>query len=191
MTFLPPTEDPFDAWRKRFFQQSGVPPEFFAEFEREFARMSGMVNKIMEDAMKHAAGPHREQPFVYGFSMRVGKDGTPHLQPFGNAMPSFLPGSTPEIAETREPLTDVVESEKEIAVTVELPGVEKQDVNLHVAEDVLTVKVEKGRRYHKRIELPAEVVPSSAKATFKNGILDVTLQRKREHADPGHRVSIE
>ena len=189
---MPPAEDPFDAWRKRMFRESGVPPEFFAEFEREFARMQGMINRVMEDAMKHASGPHRHDPFVYGFSLRIGKDGQPNLQPFGSAMqaPSGDLGQ-PAITESREPLTDVVEGEKEIAVTVELPGVEKQDVNLHVAEDFVTVRVDKGRRYQKQISLPAKVLPASAKATFKNGVLDVTLERKGGRSDLGHKVSIE
>jgi hypothetical protein len=78
-------EDPWDAFRKRGFGPGfpEIPAEFFAQFEKEFARMQGMVNKMMEDAMKHASGPQREQPFVYGFSMRIGKDGVPNLTPFG------------------------------------------------------------------------------------------------------------
>lgn len=193
MSPLPPAEDPFDAWRKRFFAQSGMPPEFFHEFEREFARMQGMIGKIMDDAMRHASGPRRSEPFVYGFSLRVGKDGQPHLEPFGSA--TRAPPGTVETTDLeslpREPLTDIVEGEKEIAVTVELPGVEKKDVNLHVAEDALTVRVEKGRLYHKRITLPDNVKPDSARATFKNGVLDVTIQRKQTRADPGHRVNID
>lgn len=195
---MTPPEDPFDQWRRR--HMSGDFPAFFAEFEKEFARMQGMINKVMEDAMKHAQSPRRGEPFVYGFSMRVGKDGVPHIQPFGSAVAPGAPSlgapvnaaSAPSVQEAaREPLTDVLEGDKEIAVTVELPGVEKGDVQLHVAEAVVTVRVEKGRRYHKAIELPAKVVPSSAKATFKNGILDVTLQRKQERTDPGQRVNIE
>ena len=196
-----PSEDPFDVWRKRAM---GDFPEFFAEFEKEFARMQGMVNKIMEDAMKHANSPQRGEPFVYGFTMRVGSDGVPQIQPFGSAVKhgadafgaaKAMPGA-PQVDEGalgpagREPLTDLMVGDKDVALTVELPGVEKQDVNLHVAEDAVTVRAEKGRRYHKRIQLPVKVVPSSAKATFKNGILDVTLQRETG-ADPGHKVAIE
>lgn len=185
-------DDPWDAFRKRGFGPD-FPAEFFAEFEKEFARMQGMISKIMEDAMKHAESPQREQPFVYGFSMRIGKDGVPHLTPFGSSagaipgMPTVEPGDDL----VREPLSDVIETEDEIAVTVELPGVEKGDVSLHVAEEALTVRVEKGtRRYHKKIRLPDAVVPNSAKATFKNGILDVTLQRTKR-AEPGHDVAID
>lgn len=192
-------EDPWDVWRKRGFPGfpagSGIPPDFFAEFEKEFARMQGMINRIMEDAMKHANSPQREQPFVYGFSMRIGKDGVPHLTPFGSAAQN-APGIGPEAGEVtteevREPLSDVIEGEKEVAVTVELPGVEKGDVSLKVADESITVRVDKGpRRYHKQIRLPCKVVPSTAKATFKNSILDVTIQRA-SRADPGHHVAID
>ena len=178
----PSDDDPFDA----FFRKARSDfPEFFAEFEKEFVRMQGMVEKMMEDAMEHAASPQRGEPFVYGFSMRVGPDGVPRLQPFGSAAKD-VPTVGLEAA-SREPLSDVIEGDGEISLTVELPGVEKQDVNLHVAEESVTVRVEKGRRYHKRITLPAKVVPSTSKATFKNGILDVTVQ-KAPGVDPGHKV---
>jgi HSP20 family protein len=166
-------------------------PDFFADFEKEFSRMQGMINRIMEDAMKHAASPQRGEPFVYGFSMRVGPDGVPQLQPFGSSFGN-APGA-PEVTEgeaAREPLTDVIAGDADVAITVELPGAEKQDVSLHVAEDVVTVRVDKGKRYHKRIQLPAPVVASTAKATFKNGILDVTIQKK-EGGDPGRKVAID
>ncbi|HVM45333.1 MAG TPA: archaeal heat shock protein Hsp20 [Candidatus Thermoplasmatota archaeon] len=193
-------EDPWDVWRRRGFPFSGpgVPPDLFAQFEKEFARMQGMISKIMEDAMKHAESAQREQPFVYGFSMRIGKDGVPHLTPFGSAAPGFTGDpNAPTIADgasdelVREPLSDVIEGEKEVSVTVELPGVEKGDVSLKVADESVTVRVDKGqRRYHKQIRLPCKVVPNTAKATFKNSILDVTVQRAGE-PDAGQRVAID
>lgn len=188
-------DDPWDAWRKRGFPMGpGIPPDIFQQFEKEFARMQGMISKIMEDAIKHAESPRREQPFVYGFSMRVGKDGVPHLTPFGSSAPtldtSALDATVPE--EVREPLSDVIEGEREVSVTVELPGVEKGDVGLKVADESVTVQVEKGaRRYRKQIRLPCKVVPSTAKATFKNSILDVTIERQEAGRDTGHTVSIE
>jgi HSP20 family protein len=199
-----PPDDPWDAWRKRGLNPRDLPaffadfekefPDFFRDFEREFARMQGMMERVMEDAVKHANSPRRGEPFVYGFSMRVGADGVPHLTPFGSAVNQtpLTPeeGGAPALPDAREPLTDVQETEREITVTVELPGAEKQDVQLHVAEDLVTVKVEKGRRYAARVKLPAKVEPASAKATFKNSILDLVL-RKQPEAAAGQRVHIE
>lgn len=192
-----PAEDPWDVWRKRGLGPD-FPSELFAQFEKEFSRMQGMVTKIMEDAMKHASGPQREHPFVYGFSMRIGKDGVPQLTPFGSSAPGFTGDPSAPTIEAgdvsddlvREPLSDIIESDVDVSVTVELPGVEKGDVTLKVADESITVRVEKGtRRYHKQVKLPCKVVPQSAKATFKNGILDVTLQRASP-ADTGHDVAI-
>lgn len=187
------SDDPFDAWRKRF-GPGAFPADFFAEFEKEFTRMRGMMERIMDDAMKHAQSPQRGEPFVYGFSMRVGADGVPVIQPFGNkatpAGPDLGDGS-PSITEGREPMTDVVESDHEVAVTAELPGVEKRDISLHVGEEVVTIRVDKGRKYHKQIRLPGKVDTSSAKATYKNGVLDVVLRRVGGRNDEGHKVSID
>jgi HSP20 family protein len=190
-------EDPWDVWRKRGFPGfpagAGIPPEFFADFEKEFARMQGMIGKIMEDAMKHAESPQRDQPFVYGFSLRIGRDGIPQLTPFGSAAQATPGIGATDVTteEVREPLSDVIEGDGEVAVTVELPGVEKENLSLHVADEAITVRVDKGpRRYHKQIRLPSKVVPNTAKATFKNSILDVTVQR-HERQDPGHKVAID
>lgn len=192
-------DDRRDPWRRR--GGTGDPfgdfPDFFADFEKEFHRMRGMMQRIMEDAMQHASGPRRHEPFVYGFSMRVGPDGQPVIQPFGNtAGPVIAPDATanaptPAQEPGREPLTDIFEGEDEVGITVEMPGVEKKDISLHVTERAITIRVDKGRKYHKQIQLPAKVVPSSAKATYKNGVLDLTLKRADEKRDPGQRVDIE
>ncbi len=196
MAFVSTPDDRRDPWRKRLgpddFPEFSDLPDFFKDFEKEFGRMRGMMQKIMEDAMKHAASPRRDQPFVYGFSMRVGPDGQPHIEPFGNtASPVTADDSAVALPEGRAPLTDIFEGDKEITLTAEIPGVEKKDIALHVGDKAVTIRVEKGRQYHKKIDLPAKVIPASAKATYKNGVLDITLQRADEKRDDGHRVSID
>ena len=94
----------------------------------------------------------------------------------------------------REPLVDVWESNSEVIVEMELPGLKKNDIDLNVTETTLEVKAEvkrevktegKGyslreRRYkgfYRRIQLPVKVDPSKAKASFENGVLEVRLQK--------------
>jgi HSP20 family protein len=176
--------DPWDDWRKRR-KAMGFPDDVFAGMEAEMERMRAMMNRFLEEASK-AAGKEPGEPFVYGFSMRMTPDGKPQFQEFGNTRPF-----TPAAAEGREPLTDVIESKDAVSVTAELPGVEKKDINLHVAERKITIKVAEGRKYHKEIALPAAVVPDSAKATYKNGILDITIRRAGGPDDSGHRVQVQ
>lgn len=157
---------------------------FFAEFEKEFAGMRDMMNEVMEQAMKANQDPTK--PFVYGFQLRVGPDGRPRLTHFGDQK-TLVPGAEP----AREPLCDVVEGDKEVAVTVELPGVEKKDIRLHVAAERVTLEVDAPRRYRKVLDLPCRVRPDSAQATYKNGVLDVTLARESDRPDPGRTVDIQ
>jgi HSP20 family protein len=61
-----------------------------------------------------------------------------------------------------------------------LPGVDKNDIQLNGADKVLTIKVDTPeRKYYKEVELPEEVESEGAKATYKNGVLEVVLNKKK------------
>jgi HSP20 family protein len=167
------------------------PFDFFddEEFERIFREME----RIMERAFRFPF--NRMKPgksFVHGFSIHIGPDGKPHIQEFGNR-PLRISTGEPEISEKREPLTDVIEGDEEVSVTVEIPGVEREDINLKVKEDSLEIDVDTPeRKYHKLVEFSCEVKPKTTKATYKNGILDVTIKRKeKKDRGEGYRVKIE
>lgn len=101
-------------------------------------------------------------------------------------------------AETQclEPLVDVEERDDCVVVTADLPYVErKEDIRLDVTEDTLTIEATMVRGFRlerwgtiqrnvefkgfrKLIKLPVPVDPEGARATFKRGILTVTLPKK-------------
>jgi len=95
------------------------------------------------------------------------------------------------------PRVDVVESGKEIKVSAELPGMEEGDIEVTLSNDVLTISGEKkeevenrGKDYYhversygsfrRAIPLPCEVDTDKAEATFKKGVLTVTLPKTVE-----------
>jgi HSP20 family protein len=81
----------------------------------------------------------------------------------------------------KEPLTDMFECDDTVNVTIELPGLEKDDIDLRATTDRLTINVNTPeRKYHKEFDLPCEIKPKNIKATYKNGILDITLKRKKK-----------
>jgi HSP20 family protein len=168
--------------------------DLFADFEREFRRMQGHLNELFEEALKqpgHLGNVGQPgNPFVYGFSVRLGPDGKPHFEQFGNVPHPLRPEAVVEGG--REPLTDVIDHDDSITVTAELPGVEKEDVQVYATERQLTVKVDTAqRKYYKEVALPAAVRPESTEATFKNGVLDVTVRKQqRTPAPTGHRVNV-
>lgn len=147
--------------------------DLFGTFDEDFEEMRRRMDLLMEQFMRgdiETIG----QPMIYGFSMRVGPDGKPRIQEFGNAVPP----ETSEEAGGREPLTDIIEEKDSVRVIVELPGVEKDDIQLNAEDAHLEVEVDReDRRFYKKLELPCSVDPDSAQASYKNGVLEVTLTR--------------
>ncbi len=132
-----------------------------------------------------------EGPVVYGFSITIGPDGKPIIREFGNVR--RIRGK-PEIVEEREPLVDVFESENEITVVAELPGVDKEKIDVKVTEDGKTLIINASndkRKYYKEVDLPSKVDPSSAKASYKNGVLEVKLKKIGKEEGRGVKIKVE
>ena len=92
------------------------------------------------------------------------------------------------------PSMDVSETEKEIEITAELPGLEEKDVQLNVADNLLTIRGEKKSHreekekdyrlversygsFQRTIELPNGVNPDSIQATISKGVLKVVVPK--------------
>ena len=95
----------------------------------------------------------------------------------------------------------------QLTVRAELPGLKKEDVELELTDDALTIR---GERHHEReeekegvfqsereygefyrtIPLPEGVITESAKASFRNGVLEVTMQAPPSTTSRGRRLEI-
>jgi HSP20 family protein len=150
------------------------------------------IKKMAEEMMKMFTNAQPGKPIVHGYKIEFGPDGKPQIADFGNRSVRS-PEGVPTISDEIEPLTDIIEGENDVAITVEIPGVEKEDINLVATEDTLEIKVDSPKRkYHKRIDLPCNVKTKSTKATYKNGILDIVLDKRDKKKDhSGFKVSIE
>jgi len=177
-----PPRSPFDDIFKGF----GINPD---EFERMFEQM----NRALQDAMRNMGGFEPGKPYVHGFSFKIGPDGKPVVTEFGNRPQKPTKGAKAIVSEEREPLTDVIEERNQIAATLELPGVDKKDIDIRVTENELEIDVDnEKRKYHKLVKLPARVRPTTTKATYKNGILDVTIQKETpSESKRGHKVNVD
>jgi HSP20 family protein len=98
------------------------------------------------------------------------------------------------------PRVDVTETDKEIEITAELPGLERKDVEISLEDDVLTIRGEKkieteqdnkkdgeNKNYHlnersygvfyRVLQLPPGIDPSTVKAMMSNGVLKITIPK--------------
>ena len=94
------------------------------------------------------------------------------------------------------PPADMHETPNEAVVVVELPGLSEKDIRLSIADDVLTVQGEKQRvevqeadhyrqerwfgKFERAFSLPFPVETGQVKATFRDGVLTVTLPKAEE-----------
>jgi len=161
--------EPFEDMIKRF--EESMPPEF-KDFVQEEVTPVGVSR--------------RYGPFVYGFSYTAEPGKEPVFREFGNIKPSYR-GIEPSLG--REPLVDVMSEKEKYRIFVELPGVDKDKVKLDVAEDSVEIKTEDEKKFYKMIHLDSAVDADSARASYKNGILTLELDKKEKRV--GREIKIE
>jgi HSP20 family protein len=151
------------------------------------------MDKMFERSLRiHRDEDNRLKPFVYGFSIKMGPDGLPQIQEFGNTKKILTAQKNLGEGIGREPLTDLIEDENNVSITAELPGVEKDDVDLELEGNILAIKVDTVfRKYHKEIELPEDVDPESMGATYKNGVLDICMKRLKPRISKSRKIDID
>ena len=149
------------------------------EFNRIFKQMSGSFVNLDDvfEMLKNAG--NISGPVFYGCTMTTGPDGKPVVQEYGNVKPDMLPTEN-----KREPLIDTLvdEKEKTLKIVAEMPGVEKKDVSVVVGDDkVIHIDAERGEKnYHVKVPIKHKVDAESPKATYKNGILELTFKLEDE-----------
>jgi HSP20 family protein len=107
----------------------------------------------------------------------------------------------------RMPVCEMHQTPSELDVTIELPGIEKQDIHLNVAEEFLEIKADAShdknirkknmsgyelstRKFFRRIPLPAKINPDKVDAEFKNGVLSLHMPKLQVLVDKTRRIPI-
>jgi HSP20 family protein len=188
----------------------------FAGFDQMRRQMEKMFEEQLEDMQTKApkelvreyetpeGGKVREiGPIVYGYSATIGPDGKPRVREFGNVRPGMKVGISTsdglrgageratQITAEREPLSDVITTDKEVKVVVELPGANKENIKVNAYEGSVEVKADaQDRKYRRVVDIPAaDIDLQSVKSTFKNGLLEIVFKRKEK--PKGKEVKIE
>jgi HSP20 family protein len=123
---------------------------------------------------------------------------------------SFFEERPRKRVEKREwlPSLDVAETKDDIVVKAEVPGMDPKDVEISLSNGVLTIKGEKKHEreekeedYHliersygaftRSVQLPAEVQSNKVNASYKNGILKVTLPKSEEAKIKEIKIKVE
>ena len=168
-------------------------------FEEQFKDIQSKIPKeLVREYETPQGGKVREVgPLVYGYSMTIGPDGKPKVREFGNIRSPFRLGATgtmaePMITDEREPLADVVASDKEVKVVVEIPGVNKENIKINAYDNSLEIMTnDPQKKYHRVIDLPLEADIETVKSTYKNGILEIVFNKKEQAKPKGKEIKVE
>ncbi|MEM2121532.1 MAG: Hsp20/alpha crystallin family protein [Candidatus Woesearchaeota archaeon] len=121
------------------------------------------------------------------------------LMPSRELLPSPRLG-TQDIMEYRHPATNIYETDNAVIAEFEVPGVDKNDIELNVTENEIELKIDKklekevkkkgyyvyeSKRhgFYRRLPLPTEVIPDKTKAELQNGILKVEMPKSQKTED--------
>jgi HSP20 family protein len=110
--------------------------------------------------------------------------------------------------EITTPALDVYEEKDEIVIKAELPGMDKNDIEVNISDSELTVKGEKKKEetideenyyrcersygaFVRSVELPTDVKADKVKASFKNGILEIRMPKTEEAKTKEVKIKVE
>ena len=133
--------------------------EMERQFEEQFKDIENIAPKdLVREYQTPEGGKVREVgPIVYGYSMTIGPDGKPNVREFGNVRSSSSPlrgggggsFSTPLISSERQPLADVITTDTEVKVVLEMPGANKENIKVNAYDNSLEVTTtDTERKYH-------------------------------------------
>jgi HSP20 family protein len=110
--------------------------------------------------------------------------------------------------EELSPAVDVFEEDDAVVIKAELPGMRKEDISVELSDGVLKIAGEKKREekvekknyyrierssgsFERRISLPVETQADKAKASFKDGVLEIKVPKSEEAKKKEKKIKIE
>jgi len=83
-----------------------------------------------------------------------------------------------QINEEYEPLVDLFVDEANVVIVAELPGIDKESIEVDATENKVAISVDSPRnKFCRELSLPARVDPKSSIASYRNGVLEVRLKK--------------
>jgi len=160
-----------DPWWRRRKKKS----PWFSDIYEELERLSDMIEETMQKAFENSSDNSSfRRNRIQGFSLKIGPDGKPKIREIDD---------NPEQDETEygddfEPLVDIIEDETILVILVALPGVKKDDIDLRITENCLSISVDtEDFEWYDELSLPSKVSTKSAHASYKNGVLEVRINK--------------
>lgn len=179
---------------------------FDIDLENIMNEMDAMMRSNLEDHEDFQG-----KPVYYGYSVKIGPDGIPHIKEWGNARSGreqldtkacscpapdvghvtnstssaqTVPDAEGEEGEGPYTCSMFDDNKNELKIHADIPGISKSDIELELRDNKLILNARtENRYYHKEIPIDHEIESKDIKANYNNGVLEITLKCKKEVKD--------
>ena len=180
-------DDPMSDYQKMMDQMGSQIMKMVMEMMKQmYPDMKDMTEEEFQNVIKENMANFRIFPF--NPNMMGGKGKFPGFAPPNSRRPTKAPSK-----EEREPLVDIMDEENEIVVVAEIPGCVKENIELKATKQTLTIIAHderNARKYNTTVELPSPINENHARARYRNGILEVKLEKLKGNSK-GKKISVE
>lgn len=202
---------------KRFFESLEILRSFFyrwksnskIDVEEEIENKLYQINRILSTIPKGLVREYlnskgyrvrKTVPVTYGYLKTRGVDGKPLIREFGNlrhskdghGLISKLERENKALSPSEEPILDLLVSDSEFKVILELPYIIKENSKINISEYSMEVIYDDDskRKYQMIIELPVEVVKESTTSKYNNGILEISFNKSEQIKSNENEITV-
>ena len=152
----------------------GIPSDKNDDFLEEIGEIEGALSDVFRSEVSRMFPSIADEDFYY-YLFNLYTTRLPYSMRFENHPNLDIFHDKNEI---KESFVEVIESDKTVSITVELPEFLKENIELEITKNILVIYVNQDKkRYFKKVEFPSQVDADSAIASYQNGILDIELKK--------------
>ncbi|MBT8171715.1 Hsp20/alpha crystallin family protein [Candidatus Bathyarchaeota archaeon] len=161
-----------DPWWRRRKKKS----RWFSDIYDELEKLGDMIDETMDKAFdvqpkNSSIRPNRAQSFY----LKIDPNGKSWIREINGSQP--IPIET-EFTADLKPLIDLIDNGKNMSILVALPGISKDNIDLRLTQNCISISVDTDEfQWNDEFNLPTKVKPKSARASYKNGILEIHLEK--------------
>ena len=151
--------------------------ELFSEFEKIEFLMDELINELVRQT-KNLPLDIAHKPLTLGFSIKINNQGQPIVEEHGNM--EQVSTEKQVSYNSLEPMADVMDGQEDVIITVEIPGMNEQDIQVKFfGESGIVIEAKNSDiAYFKEINLSAQILKESVQKKYTNNILEVLIHKK-------------
>jgi len=160
---------------------------FFEDIDRIFAEIERMMKEEFEAFLSQTSEGGGEEhklvgdisddgkPSIYSYRIEVKPDGRVEVYESRDIKPTDI---KPVVEDDQEPFVDIIETNDEIYVIAELPGVEEEGIEVYGEGETLIISADTlDGRYRREVKLPVKADIDRAKTRYKNGVIEIRIPK--------------